>query len=229
MRTLIAMPRKPTKKKAAPTGARPRRRADQREETRETIRRAAFELFSTRGFDDTTTQAIAERAGVAHGTVFVHASDKADLLFLVMHDRLDKVVRDQFESMPPATEARLIDRLMHVFSALFRMYNEHPKMGAAFVKHQPSGTGPNAQRVNALTMAFLGRLAMLISESQARAEVASDLNPVLCAQNIFGLYFVALLTWLTGHLPDEEALDAMARASLSLQIRGFRPSPSLSG
>src|SRR5262249_17850036 len=67
-------------------------RSARREGTREQVRRAAFELFSSVGFDETTTQAIAERAGVAAGTVFLHASDKADLLFLVMHDRLDETV-----------------------------------------------------------------------------------------------------------------------------------------
>src|SRR5262245_24701381 len=176
-------------------------RAAQRAGTREQIRQAALHLFTNVGFDETTTQAIAKRAGVAQGTVFVHASDKADLLFLVMHDRLDAVVRAQFESMPPASSSvKLIDRLMHLFSALFRMYAEHPKMGPAFVKHQPSGRGPNAQRVNVLTIGFLGRLAMLIGEHQSRGEVAADLNPILCAQNIFGLYFVGLLGWLTGHV-----------------------------
>src|SRR4051794_14435605 len=51
-------------------------------ETRERIRVAAWDLFTTAGYDATTTSAIAKRAGVAAGTVFLHASDKADLLFL---------------------------------------------------------------------------------------------------------------------------------------------------
>ena len=67
-------------------------RSDMRAVTREQIRLAAWELFTTHGFEKTTTQAIARRAGVAAGTVFLHASDKADLLFLVMHDRLADVV-----------------------------------------------------------------------------------------------------------------------------------------
>src|SRR5690349_8780535 len=75
-------------------------RAARRAGTREQIRVAAWELFSTIGFDETTTQALAQRAGVAAGTVFLHASDKADLLFLVMHDRLEAVVSESFESMP---------------------------------------------------------------------------------------------------------------------------------
>jgi AcrR family transcriptional regulator len=195
-------------------------RAAQRAGTREQIRAAAWELFSTVGFDETTTQAIAKRAGVAAGTVFLHASDKADLLFLVMHDRLDAVVNERFESMP--SDAPLIDRFMHLFTGLFRMYGEHPKMGAAFVRILPGAVSPNAQRVNTLTFGFLHRVGLLIGDAQARGEAARDLNPIMCAQNVFGLYFMALLGWLSGHFTLETALEPMLRSSLELQIRGFR-------
>lgn len=196
-----------------------RTRAAQAAGTREQIRRAAFELFSTAGFDETTTQAIARRAGVAAGTVFVHASDKEDLLFLVMHDRLDDAVNRAFETMP---DAPLVERLMHVFRALFAMYGEHPKMGAAFVRSLPGANGPNAQRVNTLTFAFLHRLGLLVGEAQARGEVANDLSPIACAQNVFAVYFMALLGWLSGHATLEAALDPLLRTALDLQMRGFR-------
>jgi TetR/AcrR family transcriptional regulator, cholesterol catabolism regulator len=195
-------------------------RAAQRAGTREQIRRAAWELFSSVGFEETTTQSIATLAGVASGTVFLHASDKADLLFLVMHDRLDEVVVERFATLP---DGALVDRLMHVFSGLFAMYGEHPKMGAAFVRHLPFANGPNAQRVNTLTFGFFHRLGLLVTEAQARGEAAAELNPVLCAQNIFAIYFMTLLGWLSGHVPKETALEPTLRTSLELLIRGFRP------
>lgn len=195
-------------------------RAAQRAGTREQIRVAAWELFSTVGFDETTTQSIAERAGVAAGTVFLHASDKADLLFLVMHDRLEAAVTEGFDSLPNSPP--LLDRLMHVFSRILRMYGEHPNMGAALVRLLPGAHGPNADRVNAMTFSFLGRLGGLVSDAQARGELARDLEPLACAHNIFGLYFVALLGWLSGLVPLDQ-VDPALRASLGLQIRGFRP------
>lgn len=195
-------------------------RAAQRAGTREQIRLAAFELFSTVGFDETTTQAIAKRAGVAAGTVFLHASDKNDLLFLVMHDRLEDAVSRAFETLPAGP---LLDRLMHLFGVVFAMYGDHPKMGAAFVRSLPGANGPNAQRVNTLTFGFLHRVGLLVTEAQSRGEVARELAPAACAQNVFGLYFMTLLGWLSGHFTLETALDPMLRSSLALQIRGFRP------
>jgi len=190
-----------------------------RTETRDVVRQAAFDLFSTVGFDETTTQAIADRAGVAGGTVFVHASDKVDLLSLVMHDLLEEATTTQLASLP---EGALIDRLLHVFRGVFAMYGKHPKMAAAFVRTLPGARGPNADRVNTLTFTFLNQLSLLVEEAQRKREVSQELNPTLCAQNVFGLYFMTLMAWLSGHVPIN-ALEMFLRSSLELQIRGFRP------
>jgi AcrR family transcriptional regulator len=189
-------------------------------DTREKIRAAAWELFSTIGYDATTTQAIAKRAGVATGTVFVHASDKMDLLFLVMHDRLSNVAEERLSTVP---DGPLLDRLVYVFGGFFRMYGEHPEVAAAFVKSFPGASGPNAQRMTTMTFGFLHRLSLLVVEAQRRGEVSNDVEPLACAQNVFGLYFMALMLWLAGHATLEIALVPVLRDSLALQIRGFRP------
>lgn len=189
-------------------------------DTRERIRLAAWELFSTVGYDATTTQAIAKRAGVATGTVFVHASDKADLLFLVMQEKLAEVVDDRMSTLP---EGPLLDRLLYVFGGLYRMYGEHPDVAAAFVKNLPGAVGPNAQRMTMLTFGFLHRVSLLVAEAQVAGEVSPDVDPLACAQNLFALYFMALMMWLSGHATLEIALVPVLRDAIALQIRGFRP------
>ena len=204
----------PSKKKAKPDG-----RALRRVETREKIRAAAWDLFTERGFDDTTTEAIAKRAGVASGTVFVHASDKEDLLFLVMHDRLSATVEEGFRTMP---DGPLLEQLLHIFGGLYRMYAQHPDVAAAFVKSLPGAKGPNAQGMTTMTFGFLFRLSLLVADAQRRGEVAPDVDGLVAAQNFFASYFMALLGWLGGHATLEQALDPALRQALALQIRGLR-------
>ncbi len=45
-------------------------------------------MFIAKGFDDTTTREIAQRASVGIGTLFIYADNKRDLLFLVANDEL---------------------------------------------------------------------------------------------------------------------------------------------
>jgi AcrR family transcriptional regulator len=195
-------------------------RGQKKQDRREKIRQAAWELFLEEGYEGATTRAVAERAGIAAGTLFLYAKDKQDLLFLVMHDRLVAAVEEAFDTLP--RRGPLLERWMHLFHRIFRMYSEHPALGAAFVRSLPGASGPNAERVNALTFSFLHRLAALVRDAQEQGEVAPDVLPMQAASNVFSLYFGALLAWLSGMLPLELALEKHLRPALALQIRGLR-------
>jgi AcrR family transcriptional regulator len=194
-------------------------RLQQKHDTRERIRVAALELFTRDGFGATTTKAVAERAGVASGTVFVHAPDKEDLLFLVMHDEIASVVDTAFDTLPAS--APLLEQLLHLFGAVIRAYAKNPDVALAFVKALPGARGPNGQRVDALTFAFLHRVAALVRAAQEQGTFAPDVPPLLLAQNAFALYFFAVLSSLSGYTSFETAIDPHLRLSLELQLRGL--------
>lgn len=195
------------------------RREQNKVEKRERVRRAAWELFTTKGYDATTTKDVAERAGIATGTLFLYASDKKDLLFLVMHDRLARTVDEAFDTLSGGT---LEAQLLHVFGTLFRMYARHPKIAMAFVRTVPQGhDGPNAKAADAMTMSFFGRIGGLVVDAQRRGEVDASVEPMRAAVNLFALYFSALLGWLRGAYSIEEALDPFLKESIALQMRGL--------
>jgi AcrR family transcriptional regulator len=197
-----------------------RTRAQRKEDKRARLRDAAWELFTTRGYEATTTKEIAARAGVASGTLFLYARDKADLLFLVFHERLSAAVDEGMRTLP--MDAPLLDQLLHLFSRFFRVYEQAPLVARAFVKELPGAEGPNAQEVNQLTFALMTHIAGLVTRAQSKGEIASDVPPILLAQNTFALYFMALLAWLANMTTLEGALDPMLRSALALQLRGLR-------
>jgi AcrR family transcriptional regulator len=195
-------------------------RAEQKEATRERIRRAALELFAEQGFAATTTKAIADRAQVAAGTIFIHASDKDDLLFLVMHDLLSAAVDKAFATIP---DQPFLEQLLHIFGHFFRLYGELPQLAHAFVRNLPGARGPNVARVNEMTFGFLTRLADLIASAQKKGELAADLYPMQAAHNFFALYYMVLMTWLSGFASLQDALDPGLRSAAALQLRGMLP------
>lgn len=196
-------------------------REARKEDKRARLKGAAWELFTTKGFEATTTKEIAARAGVASGTLFLYARDKADLLFLVLHDRLAHAVDEGMRTLP--SDASLLDQFMHLFAGFFHVYAEAPDVARVFVKELPGADGPNAAQTHALTMALLSHLAGLVQRAQARGEIAPDVPSMLLANNAFGLYFMALSTWLMKTTTLETALDPFLRSSLALQLRGLGP------
>ncbi len=117
-------------------------------------------------------------------------------------------------------DAPLLDQLLHLFERFFRVYATGPRVARAFVRELPGADGPNAIRMNQLTMALLQHIAGLVQRAQANGRLDPDVPPLLLAQNAFALYFMALMTWLAGMTTLEGAVPIL-RASLALQLRGL--------
>jgi AcrR family transcriptional regulator len=194
-------------------------RAHHKRDKRERLRAAAWYLFTTVGYAETTTRAIAERAGIATGTLFLYARDKTDLLFLVFEERLREAVEDGFRTLP--ADATMNEQVLHLFERLFAMYGESASVARQFVKELPGADGPNADRVNGLTLAFLQRVAGIVERAQERGEVRKSALPLLVAQTIFAVYYMSLMTWLTGFNSLETALDPLLRSTMDLLMEGL--------
>lgn len=193
-------------------------RLQQKQATLERVRDAARELFIQNGYHETTAQAIAARAGVAKGTVFVHARDKLDLLMLVMHDRLERTVQERTATLP---RSGLCRQLTHLFTGLYEMYGAHPNLSQAFLTLNFSARGPHSDALQALTLSFLQQLAELVRQAQQRREVSADVEPMLAVSNAFASYWMTLMAWTSGYLTLPEATASLGRA-LDLQMSGLR-------
>jgi AcrR family transcriptional regulator len=72
----------------------PTRRDEHKRRTRAALRSAGLELFATRGFDATTTEDIAERAGVAVRTFFRYFPTKESVLYVGESEWIHNVVTE---------------------------------------------------------------------------------------------------------------------------------------
>lgn len=74
--------------------------------TRQRLVRSALELFTTRGYHDTTTAQIAKKAGVAEGTIYRHFASKQHLvneLYRAGQRWATKIVQETVVSPDPGT------------------------------------------------------------------------------------------------------------------------------
>jgi AcrR family transcriptional regulator len=100
------------------------RRERKKRETRQRIYRAAFELFSERGFEATTVEEIGRRADVAKGTVFNYFPTKAAFLTSTSAEWMERMM----EELGPVSEweGPLRRQLKEVFAYLTRLAMEDP-------------------------------------------------------------------------------------------------------
>src|SRR5438034_5555830 len=79
-------------------------RERKKQQTRETIARAALELFVERGYEATTLAEIADAAGVSTRTIFAYFPSKEDILFAALQATCDALVR-ALEERPAGIDA----------------------------------------------------------------------------------------------------------------------------
>src|SRR5438132_2429785 len=102
--------------------------------TRERLLRAARELIEEGGYGAASVVAIAERAGVAAGTLYRHFSSKEELFVEVFRSVCDREVRamqSAAQRMPP--EASHVDRLETVLSTFAERALRQPRLALARV------------------------------------------------------------------------------------------------
>ncbi|WP_342422064.1 TetR/AcrR family transcriptional regulator [Paenibacillus sp. FSL E2-0178] len=83
--------------------------------TREAINRAFLELFGEKELEQITINDIAERANVNRGTVYLHYTDKYDLLNRCIEDHLGKMFLSCNMTRTPDGDVGLISEMKPVF------------------------------------------------------------------------------------------------------------------
>ena len=135
--------------------------------TRERLLRAAQELIEEGGYGAASVIAIAERAGVAAGTLYRHFSSKEELfveVFRSVCDREVRAMRTAAEAMPG--DSTHVDRLVRVLSTFAQRALRRPRLAWALIAE------PVDPLVDAERLAYRARYSELAAEA-LRAGIAA--------------------------------------------------------
>ncbi len=171
----------------------------QKQQTRTRLLEVARTSFEEHGFEGTTMRSIAEAAGVAVGTVFVHFTDKRDLLYSALFDELEQVLARAL-AMTPKGSARA--RLHHLTATLFGHYQARPALSRMLLRESLLATGPWRPRFAGQVERTHGVVAGWLAEARERAELPASLDPALGAMAYLSFYYFALLGWIQGQPLD---------------------------
>lgn len=170
-------------------------RSRKKRETRERLINVARELFSQRGYDETTIEAIADLAGVSKPTVFNYFASKRALLLelATAADRaFERVVLTAFEQPFPTSR-----RLEVFFTGLSQNLERSPALTRVLMVEAVKAMSEESDA--ARKHGFLRTekaLIRLLREGVAHGDVRDDFNVSLMAQLIIGAYTNVLLMWL---------------------------------
>src|SRR5499427_7447733 len=204
----------PSRSKQRPVAG---RRAQTKQKIRDNIVKAALGLFQTKGFEATTTKAIARKAGIAEGTVFNYFKSKDDIALYFFEAEVDhamKTVRDN----PRLRKAPLPEKLFALVNSQLEYLAPYERfIGTALIHalkpHSPLGAF--SHRAMELRHRYLRFVEELIEETIPRQQ-----NPLgFLAPEIFWIYYLgALLFWLYDTSTGKEHTLAFLDRSLNIGV-----------
>lgn len=109
-------------------------RERRRQQTRDVLIASAAEVFAERGFDGTSLEEVAERAGFTRGAIYKNFAGKEELFFAVI-EHLNEQVIDAFRAVAPTSgnaEDWDFSRLAEMWRASVDVYDELFAIGVEF-------------------------------------------------------------------------------------------------
>lgn len=177
--------------------------------TRDRLLSAARETIEERGYSGASVLAVAERAGVAAGTLYRHFPSKEKMfveLFRAVCDRELAAMRAAAEDMP--ADGGRAERIERVLSTFAHRALSRPRLAWALIA-EPVDPAVDAER-----LAYRARYAELVADALADAVRAGELpsqDVTISAAALIGGCGEALVGPLAADSPDPEQTVAALR------------------
>lgn len=191
---------------------------------REAILSAARALFAEKGYDGTSTAEIAERAGVAHGTLFHHFRTKENLL-LEMGETLTATYLEGLSQLP-LTEGTGWQALECALRYHFEFMQQHSRGIVVLVQESPrvlggACRGAHAQQIRNGMAAVRAQRARILERGQADGSLRPGaLEPTLFLLESLLTGIVNLLARGWAEPPEHLEQEAIAFCRRSLAVPG---------
>jgi len=201
------------------------RRERKKLETRRRIFRSAFQLFSTKGFEDTTVEEIAELADVAKGTVFNYFPHKRALLLAAHSGWMSRLEEDL--GLPESWDGTVRDHLLKILAFLADLSIQHREVSRLVIfesmreAHLRLDAGDEIESQESLQL-LEGLLKRVVRQGQARGELRPNFNSDQAASVLAATAFSTLVRWLVKGGSAEEMKSAL-EAKVDLIFEGLIP------
>ena len=192
------------------------------------IKRAAAEAFAEHGFEGATMTDIADRADVAHRTLFNYITDKLDLLAFIMSDEFATVTGAM---LPEAQwDSPLIDLVTTEFGRCMEVFLQQFPASLMILRETIwSDASGNMQGIAASRERILSWLQRLLEYKQSRGAITRNCKAGDIAWILFSVFITNTRRWLTTERPSLKSELRILRRQVSIVLNGLSPSSAESG
>jgi AcrR family transcriptional regulator len=193
------------------------------------IVQAAVEIFSEKGFAATSTSEIAQKAGVAEGTIFKHYRTKKELLIRIISPIMSKFVKPfvlrDFIQVLDGSYPTFEDFLRAMIRNRFEFARKHLPIIKVMLQEIPFHPELKELFVDNVAQHVVGKLEQTIRKYQENGSIRSDIPPITILRlmgsvilGYLGARFIAVPDWSWDDEQETEHIVSFIMNGLSTKI-----------
>jgi len=143
---------------------------------------SAVELLAERGYANTTTRMISEKADIAVGTIYTNFKNKEGILDYIFQTEFDK--RDAYLKALLSNYSSYLDKLNHFLDFHFSELSKNEKLALVLIQESSNPELSHLQGIQSFMQQIPDFFKTLLIQAMAHNEVR-QLDPALTAEIIF--------------------------------------------
>ncbi|MBU0986184.1 MAG: TetR/AcrR family transcriptional regulator [Proteobacteria bacterium] len=194
-------------------------RETKKKKTRQAIVDAAVQLFSEKGFENTSVSELARKAGVGKSTIYGYFQTKSEIFLAFCEDEIDFAFANLFEKNDP--EAPLIDQLLTLFMGQFRYVTQNYDFGRILLREMVFPKELTLEKSNHLSEQYLSALSKILNRAIRRGELRDDLELLFISGHFYAFYLLVLSVWYERRIQSEQEIEEALRKLLRQAMEGL--------
>lgn len=158
------------------------------------ILKAAIEVFAKDGFYKAKISKIAEKAGVAAGSVYVYYKNKDDLLFRIFEELWEKLYVNM-QNLGKESTLSPSDKIDKMIDLVFDLFIENPSLAIVFVNEQQNHSISGNENFLFSYERFLDEGEKVIKEGINKGVFSNTYDLKIFRNYIFGAIRNLLFNW----------------------------------
>jgi AcrR family transcriptional regulator len=152
---------------------------------RETILQTAANLFARKPFHEVLMEDVAEKAGIAKGTVYRHFANKDELFFALSLGYID-MLSDELGRVA-ATERAPVQRIRRMLIRMIELIRQHDDFFQVMLRHECELRARKQSEFEKRRNNFFTHFVNAIVEAQQNGEILCPFEPVIAANMLTGM------------------------------------------
>lgn len=170
-------------------GNRERNQPDKKAQKCMRIINSAITLFAEKGFNDTSMLEIAQKAGVAEGTVYEYFQNKENLLISIPYEKLTRL----YETVGGIS---VENKIKNAITRIFEFYHEEKDYATILVLMLRTNKNFHRSKSNEILDKLFEIIADAIEQGKSEKIFKKDLDMDICRALLFGTLEHIMIPWI---------------------------------